>query len=200
MQQAIDEDASTNCLIRVRLVRGKRWFRDSLMPSGWCETAKPATRPGDPVRQQRGSNAREANPTAKLQASIGTLPFCEGRMLDWGSSGRGAAWLARLLGVQEVPGSNPGGPTKTFQRVADTRSSTHPSVESNLESTNGRQRGGFRRATRDPPQVLPCVSKYSQYSKLAAGPHPPLQAQRLSPPLETRHSRHSSLKALIAMG
>jgi hypothetical protein len=27
------------------------------------------------------------------------------------SSGRGAAWLARLLGVQEVPGSNPGGPT-----------------------------------------------------------------------------------------
>src|SRR5579859_588482 len=29
------------------------------------------------------------------------------------SSGRGAAWLARLLGVQEVPGSNPGGPTNT---------------------------------------------------------------------------------------
>ena len=29
-----------------------------------------------------------------------------------GDSGRGAAWLARLLGVQEVPGSNPGGPTK----------------------------------------------------------------------------------------
>ena len=27
------------------------------------------------------------------------------------ASGRGAAWLARLLGVQEVPGSNPGGPT-----------------------------------------------------------------------------------------
>ena len=40
-------------------------------------------------------------------------------MLDWGrsdrsciKSGRGAAWLARLLGVQEVPGSNPGGPTR----------------------------------------------------------------------------------------
>src|SRR6266852_551473 len=30
-------------------------------------------------------------------------------------SGRGAAWLARLLGVQEVPGSNPGGPTKAFK-------------------------------------------------------------------------------------
>ena len=26
-------------------------------------------------------------------------------------SGRGAAWLARLLGVQEVPSSNLGGPT-----------------------------------------------------------------------------------------
>ena len=26
-------------------------------------------------------------------------------------SGCGAAWLARLLGVQEVPGSNPGSPT-----------------------------------------------------------------------------------------
>jgi hypothetical protein len=29
-----------------------------------------------------------------------------------GHSGRGAAWLARLLGVQEVPSSNLGGPTK----------------------------------------------------------------------------------------
>jgi hypothetical protein len=28
-----------------------------------------------------------------------------------GVSGCGAAWLARLLGVQEVPGSNPGSPT-----------------------------------------------------------------------------------------
>jgi hypothetical protein len=27
------------------------------------------------------------------------------------NSGRGAAWLARLLGVQEVPSSNLGGPT-----------------------------------------------------------------------------------------
>ena len=30
-------------------------------------------------------------------------------------SGRGAAWLARLLGVQEVPGSNPGGPTSQIK-------------------------------------------------------------------------------------
>ena len=34
------------------------------------------------------------------------------RACTMGTSGRGAAWLARLLGVQEVPGSNPGGPTK----------------------------------------------------------------------------------------
>jgi hypothetical protein len=32
-------------------------------------------------------------------------------------SGRGAAWLARLLGVQEVRGSNPRGPTKRFQSM-----------------------------------------------------------------------------------
>ena len=32
-------------------------------------------------------------------------------------SGRGAAWLARLLGVQEVPGSNPGGPTKFLKHL-----------------------------------------------------------------------------------
>jgi quercetin dioxygenase-like cupin family protein len=35
------------------------------------------------------------------------------RMVDLGSSGCGAAWLARLLGVQEVPGSNPGSPTNS---------------------------------------------------------------------------------------
>jgi hypothetical protein len=34
-----------------------------------------------------------------------------------GDSGRGAAWLARLLGVQEVPSSNLGGPTKTLHRL-----------------------------------------------------------------------------------
>ena len=37
--------------------------------------------------------------------------------LEWKSSGRGAAWLARLLGVQEVPGSNPGGPTKRIKKI-----------------------------------------------------------------------------------
>ena len=33
-------------------------------------------------------------------------------------SGRGAAWLARLLGVQEVPSSNLGGPTKFLKDLA----------------------------------------------------------------------------------
>ena len=33
-------------------------------------------------------------------------------------SGCGAAWLARLLGVQEVPGSNPGSPTIRFNLQA----------------------------------------------------------------------------------
>jgi hypothetical protein len=37
------------------------------------------------------------------------------------SSGRGAAWLARLLGVQEVPGSNPGGPTNYLFRINPTK-------------------------------------------------------------------------------
>jgi hypothetical protein len=32
-------------------------------------------------------------------------------------SGRGAAWLARLLGVQEVRGSNPRGPTKFLKHL-----------------------------------------------------------------------------------
>ena len=38
-------------------------------------------------------------------------------------SGRGAAWLARLLGVQEVPSSNLGGPTKFLIDLQPRRSS-----------------------------------------------------------------------------
>jgi hypothetical protein len=36
-------------------------------------------------------------------------------------SGRGAAWLARLLGVQEVPSSNLGGPTKSLHTLTGGR-------------------------------------------------------------------------------
>jgi hypothetical protein len=42
-------------------------------------------------------------------------------------SGRGAAWLARLLGVQEVPSSNLGGPTKLLKELQTPPSSTTPS-------------------------------------------------------------------------
>ena len=43
------------------------------------------------------------------------------------ASGCGAAWLARLLGVQEVPGSNPGSPTiKPLHRPVPNHCSNHP--------------------------------------------------------------------------
>ena len=58
------------------------------------------------------------------------------RVLDWRSSGRGAAWLARLLGVQEVPGSNPGGPTKY-----STELQTQNGSRTNLWSPTGVQNG-----------------------------------------------------------
>ena len=45
-----------------------------------------------------------------------------------GDSGRGAAWLARLLGVQEVPSSNLGGPTKFLKDFSS------PSSDLSLES------------------------------------------------------------------
>ncbi len=48
-------------------------------------------------------------------------------LLESIASGRGAAWLARLLGVQEVPGSNPGGPTKRFKDLQTTPTSRTPS-------------------------------------------------------------------------
>ncbi len=54
-------------------------------------------------------------------------------------SGRGAAWLARLLGVQEVPGSNPGGPTKRF-KVHSLLAPCDCRFAVQLESKTGRQR------------------------------------------------------------
>src|ERR1041385_8510388 len=47
---------------------------------------------------------------------------------------------ALTIGVQEVPGSNPGGPTKTLQRLTDATNSRHPILASNLESKAGRPR------------------------------------------------------------
>ncbi len=53
-----------------------------------------------------------------------------GDVQQWRSSipgsGRGAAWLARLLGVQEVPSSNLGGPTKRFKELQTPPSSQTP--------------------------------------------------------------------------
>src|SRR5581483_11560294 len=67
----------------------------------------------------RGKFGHGRNPLAAGTADSNPVSFhitmvsrARRRMLNLGSSGRGAAWLARLLGVQEVPGSNPGGPTK----------------------------------------------------------------------------------------
>jgi hypothetical protein len=56
------------------------------------------------------------------------------------SSGCGAAWLARLLGVQEVPSSNLGSPTKTLHRLTEVCNTPDLLLESNLESKKGRQR------------------------------------------------------------
>ena len=53
-------------------------------------------------------------------------------------SGRGAAWLARLLGVQEVPGSNPGGPTKYLKEL-QTQDLSKPTVWSPTGVQNGRR-------------------------------------------------------------
>ncbi len=54
-------------------------------------------------------------------------------------SGCGAAWLARLLGVQEVPGSNPGSPTNPFKDLR-----TNPSSRGLFWSPSGVQTLYFR--------------------------------------------------------
>jgi hypothetical protein len=86
-------------------------------------------------------------------------------------SGRGAAWLARLLGVQEVPSSNLGGPTKTPQRLTEKAFIT----ECVLAST--------------------WSPKWDAARKTAAAPSLP------GPPLllnKTRQTRHFGPKLLIA--
>jgi hypothetical protein len=54
--------------------------------------------------------------SARTREKCFSLLWCGKLMEKPRLSGRGAAWLARLLGVQEVPGSNPGGPTKSITK------------------------------------------------------------------------------------
>jgi hypothetical protein len=63
-------------------------------------------------------------------------------------SGRGAAWLARLLGVQEVRGSNPRGPTKFLKHL---QTADLPKVA--FWSPTGVQ-NGCRAAPLSPPSFL----------------------------------------------
>ena len=67
-------------------------------------------------------------------------------------SGRGAAWLARLLGVQEVPSSNLGGPTKTLHRLTNGRASPTPSLESNWSPKWPRHTGMRVRRSKPPAE------------------------------------------------
>ena len=57
-------------------------------------------------------------------------------------SGCGAAWLARLLGVQEVPSSNLGSPTK-FLKELQTSDFRRPPFGVQLESKEGVQSKGL---------------------------------------------------------
>ena len=62
-------------------------------------------------------------------------------------SGRGAAWLARLLGVQEVPSSNLGSPTKIPHRYTKGGPATGLPVESNWSPFRGLQGTGLAAAS-----------------------------------------------------
>ena len=59
--------------------------------------------------------------TAFTRAAKSASGKASPRRRDAVASGCSAAWLARLLGVQEVPGSNPGIPTNDFGPILHTR-------------------------------------------------------------------------------
>ena len=61
-----------------------------------------------PVTASSGSSAAWLG----VPTGVGKVTGCVFLIL-FTVSGRSAAWLARLLGGQEVPGSNPGAPTIT---------------------------------------------------------------------------------------
>ena len=92
-------------------------------------------------------------------------------------SGCGAAWLARLLGVQEVPSSNLGSPTKFLKDLR----------------------------TRNPPQVASWSPTGVQnwtpaYSPAAVGPRcflSALNSPELSTPRKTRQTRQFASNSLI---
>ena len=67
----------------------------------------------------------------------------------------------RLLGVQEVPGSNPGGPTKRFKHLG-TWTFCPGVLESTLESKIGTSRGISRRSPR--PHVITMLFSGPLYS------------------------------------
>src|ERR1035441_8795245 len=92
-------------------------------------------------------------------------------------SGRGAAWLARLLGVQEVPSSNLGGPTKFLK---DLQKADRPQVC--LWSPTGVQ-------TEDSGALV--------FTHFVRPNFRPPNAPGLSPPIKTRQTRHLALNLLI---
>jgi hypothetical protein len=61
--------------------------------------------------RQSNSGADEPMAYVICHMSSSILRCSRSSRVILGDSGCGAAWLARLLGVQEVPGSNPGSPT-----------------------------------------------------------------------------------------
>jgi hypothetical protein len=68
-----------------------------------------ATNPVSPKQEAHSSEHRFA---PDLTPKPGQVPLSPpAKAANVLETGRGAAWLARLLGVQEVVGSNPAGPT-----------------------------------------------------------------------------------------
>ena len=86
------------------------------------EPAAPGVAPrrcSDPAAVPRRQRRRPSVKAVRPAVSVG-YPVPAGSPEIRGSTGRGAAWLARLTGGQKVAGSNPAGPT-------DGRSEGHPS-------------------------------------------------------------------------
>ena len=111
-----------------------------------------------------------------------------------GISGRGAAWLARLLGVQEVPSSNLGGPTKTLIDL-QTLDLPKASVWSPIGVQNGRRLGA------QPPIRGACC--FPRRAKYPPGGHAyvlRVKSLGLSPLIRTRQTRHFGDKPLIPQG